>query len=99
MTMKTTLHLLQQASHSMETATSVESKGTKLANVVRSIRSSVSIAEGRDTRRSSAGSLRPTRARGPIGIWTILQKSVLKLKTKVEKSSFKHPISVMGMSH
>jgi hypothetical protein len=83
----------------MATATSVESKGTKLANVVRSIRSSVSIAEGQDTRRSSAGSLRPTRARGSIGIWTILQRSVFKLKTKVEKSSFKHLISVMGMSH
>ncbi len=55
--------------------------------------------EGWVTRRSSAGSLRPTRARGPISIWTILKKSVLKLKTKVEKSSFKHLISVMGMSH
>ncbi len=98
-TMKMTLHLLQQASCSMATATSVKSKGTKLVNVVRSIRSSVSIAEGQDTRRSSAGSLRPPRARGPIDIWTILQRSVLKLKTKVEKSSFKHLIGVMGMSH
>ena len=31
--------------------------------------------------------------------WTILKRSVLKLKMKVEKSSFKHLISVMGMSH
>ncbi len=67
----------------MANATSVESKGTKLANVLRSIRLSVSIAERRDTRKSSAGSLRPTRARGPIGIRTILQWPVLKLKTKL----------------
>ncbi len=74
-------------------------QGHKASECCEKHRSSVSIAEGRDTRRSSAGNLRPTRARGPIGIWTILQRSVLKLKTKVEKSSFKHLISVMGMSH